>query len=287
MREEPITRRTILRVGAVGLTGGLAGCNDTNGGGEQEEPRETATEEPSQTPTNQPKQTSTETTDVTSAGTLSSLPFDVLLTFNDGIRDMSGNDRSVSVTGGELVDGRTGQALRLVPPDEYFTVETGLESPGFDSGGEAAPFSYEAWLQIHSEQQHEVFTNEGSRRRLAINADREVCGRMWGADGQAEGSPECAATVPLDEWFHIGFVFTGSEGQVYYNGELVATSPWNGYTGSAKTCSGSRAEGGGDCEAAPGRIDATIDRWSIVSTAVSPETMTDLATTPAGTSIGS
>jgi len=256
MERDGLSRRRVLSSGGLAVAGGLAGCSDILGGSDSDAPDGNGN---------------------SSEAVLSSLPVDVLLTFDGGVEDVSGNGRPVSVEGGELVEGRRGQALRLRPPDEYLTVQSGLESPGFDSGEEAHPFSYAAWVQIHSERRHEFFTNEGSRRRLVINSDREVCGRMWGGGSDIEGSPACGASVPLDEWIHIGFVFTGSEGRVYYNGEEVARNPWRGYTGSAKTCSGSRAEGGGDCEAAPGEIDATINQWTIIRTDVSPSTMRDLA----------
>ncbi|QCC52164.1 LamG-like jellyroll fold domain-containing protein [Halapricum salinum] len=256
MGRAELTRRRVLSAGGLATAGGLAGCTDILGGSDSGGPDETGT---------------------VSEGVLSSLPLDVLLTFDDGIEDVSGNDRPVSVEGGELVEGRSGQALRLRPPDEYFTVQSGLESPGFDSGDEAEPFSYAAWVQIHSAHRHELFTNEGSRRRLAINSDRQVCGRMWGGRSDIEGSPACGAQVPLEEWVHVGFVFTGTEGRVYYNGDEIARNPWRGYTGSAKTCSGSRAAGGGDCEAAPGEVDATIDEWAIIRTDVSQSTMRELA----------
>lgn len=290
------TRRQLLWAVGLPLVGGITGCSelrefrndtrDTDGDGvidsEDYAPRDPEVQEKSDlvgtdSPTSSGENQGTAATQDTEE-LLSSLPVDVLLTFDDGIEDVSGNDRDVSVTGGELVERISGQALRLSPPDAYFTVETGLESPGFDSGEDAQPFSYATWVKIHSERQHEIFTNEGSRRRLAINADRQVCGRMWGAEGSVEGQPTCSATVPLDEWVHVGFVFTGTEGRVYYDGDQVGSSPWKGYTGDAKTCSGSRAKGGGDCEAAPGRIDATIDQWMVISTDVGPETMRKLAT---------
>jgi len=306
MRQRRMSRRRLLRTGGLAFTIGLAGCSEFFGGeniqdtdndgvidSEDYAPRDPEVQEKSDlTNTNSPTEPETDgattsqtpTTSEPSGNSgrsrdnlFSSLPVDVLLRFDGGVEDVSGNNRPVSLTGGELVDGVFGQGLRLSPPDDYFTVQTGLESPGFDNGQAAQPFSYSTWVKIHGEGRHEIFTNEGSRRRFGIQ-DRQVCGRMWGGGTDTQGEPACGGQVPLNEWVHIGFVFTGSEGLVYYNGAEVARNDWQGYTGSEKTCSGSRASGGGDCEAAPGEINATIDEWTIIRTDIAPETMQELAT---------
>ena len=201
---------------------------------------------------------------------------DVRIPFDDGIKDVSANERPVETHGGEIVTGRVGKGLKVTPPEDYITVQTGLETPADPS--QAQPFSYMTWIKLHShDMRHDLFTNYGDRRQLYISSGGSVCGRMWGGGGSIEGDSKCGGKVPLEEWHHIGFVFTGSSGQVYLDGQRVAEGSWNGYSGGSETCIGSEDHGSAGCAVKLAKMDATIDEWTIIRGAVPAETVRALA----------
>lgn len=201
---------------------------------------------------------------------------DVRLTFDDGISDVSSNNREVHNNGGEIVDGFVGNGLKLTPPTDHITVESGLDSP---SSPEDEPFTYLTWIKLHShDTRHNIFSNYGDRRQLYISSDGAVCGRMWGGGGRIEGDSKCGGQVPIEEWHHVGFVFTGSEGHLYLDGQSVAEGSWQGYSGGPQTCIGSEDHGSTGCTVKLSTMDATIDEWTIITEAVPAETIRAIAT---------
>ena len=179
--------------------------------------------------------------------------------------------------------------------DENLTVEVGLlwatntptalEFDGVDDyvqttyPGVAGIYSrtFQAWIYLNEAPGSNLcisdygFNVAGGRNTFMVNNNGYLAYLSGGANG---GITASEATVPIGQWVHVAFVYNGSEGYLYQDGEQVGTGNLTGVNtqlGGQDVLIGQRVSGGNI------PFNGMIDEFSIWDMALSPQEIIDYA----------
>ena len=165
-------------------------------------------------------------------------------------------------------DGKSQTALEFDGADDYVqTTFTGISG--------TSPRTFMAWIYLSDFPSTNICIADygmgaaGSRNTFAVNSNGYLAYFSGGTNANMSAT---VTTVPIGSWVHVVFVYNGTTGYFYQNGELVGTGVLTGVntlTGGENFKIGQRVSGG----SIP--FKGKIDELSVWDAALTPQEIFD------------
>lgn len=137
-------------------------------------------------------------------------------------QDSSGNDIHGSITNTNWVEGVINQCAEFTGSDSWIDLGNSLYLPNNH------PFSLTGWMMFYSFDSRDMLMCRNEAVKSA-GPYTWLLGTQDGARISAYDGGDWHSidyNFELNRWYHLGFIFDGSEMKFYINGKMVGSKPW-------------------------------------------------------------